>query len=77
MPLIELKPSPDFEKVIETCGGHGEKVEKPADLLPALERGFDAVRSGTPALLNVITQGRDPQRCRARKPFDYLSDPDQ
>ena len=30
MPLTELKPSPDFEKVIETCGGHGEKVEGPA-----------------------------------------------
>jgi hypothetical protein len=24
-----------------------------------LKRAFDAVRSGTPALLNVITQGRD------------------
>ena len=29
MPLTELKPSPDYEKIIETCGGHGEKVEKP------------------------------------------------
>jgi acetolactate synthase-1/2/3 large subunit len=56
MPLTELKPSPDYEKVIETCGGHGEKVEKPADLMPALKRGLAAVRSGTPALLNVITQ---------------------
>jgi acetolactate synthase I/II/III large subunit len=58
MPLTELKPSPDYHKVIETCGGHGEKVEKPADLLPALKRGLEAVRSGTPALLNVLTQGR-------------------
>jgi len=56
MPLTELKPSPDYEKVIETCGGHGEKVEKPTDLKKALERGLAAVRSGTPALLNVITQ---------------------
>jgi acetolactate synthase-1/2/3 large subunit len=56
MPLTELKPSPDYEKVIETCGGHGEKVEKPTDLLPALKRGLAAVRSGTPALINVITQ---------------------
>jgi acetolactate synthase-1/2/3 large subunit len=56
MPLTELKPSPDYEKVIETCGGHGEKVEKPSDLVPALKRGLAAVRSGTPALLNVITQ---------------------
>jgi acetolactate synthase I/II/III large subunit len=59
MPLTELKPSPDYEKVITTCGGVGEKVEQPADLLGALKRGFEAVRSGTPALVNVITQGRD------------------
>jgi acetolactate synthase-1/2/3 large subunit len=59
MPLTELKPSPDYEGVITTCGGVGEKVERPGDLPAALKRAFDAVRSGTPALLNVITQGRD------------------
>ncbi len=37
----------------------GEKVERPGDLMAALKRGFEAVRSGTPALLSVITQGRD------------------
>jgi acetolactate synthase-1/2/3 large subunit len=58
MPLVELRPSPAFEQVIQSCGGHGERVEKPEDLMPALKRAFDAVRSGTPALLNVITQGR-------------------
>ena len=59
MPLTELKPSPDYEKVITTCGGVGEKVEQPSDLMAAIKRGFEAVRSGTPALVNVITQGRD------------------
>jgi acetolactate synthase I/II/III large subunit len=58
MALTELKPSPDYEKVIETCGGRGEKVEGPRDLLPALERSLDAVRSGTPVTLNVLTQAR-------------------
>src|SRR5262245_40591391 len=58
MPLTELKPAPDYEKVVETCGGHGEKVEHPGELLPALKRCLDAVRAGTPALLNVSTQGR-------------------
>jgi acetolactate synthase I/II/III large subunit len=58
MPITELKPSPDFHKVIETCGGRGEKVEGPDALRPALERSLDAVRSGTPAMLNVMTQGR-------------------
>ncbi len=59
MPLTELKPAPDYEKVITTCGGVGEKVTEPGDLSAALKRAFDAVRSGTPALVNVITQGRD------------------
>ena len=36
MALTELKPSPDYEKVVETCGGRGEKVEGPKQLLPAL-----------------------------------------
>jgi acetolactate synthase-1/2/3 large subunit len=58
MPLTELKPAPDYEKVIATCGGHGERVENPADLPDAIKRGLDAVRSGTPALVNVLTQGR-------------------
>ena len=59
MPLTELKPTPDYEKVITSCGGIGEKVEQPSDLFAAIKRGFEAVRSGTPALINVITQGRD------------------
>ncbi len=58
MALTELKPSPDYEKVIETCGGRGEKVEGPQQLVPALRRGLDAVRSGTPTTLNVLTQAR-------------------
>ncbi|HEX9461582.1 MAG TPA: thiamine pyrophosphate-requiring protein [Alphaproteobacteria bacterium] len=58
MVLTDLKPSPDFEKTIDTCGGYGEKVENPGDLPAALKRAFDKVRSGTPALLNVHTHGR-------------------
>jgi acetolactate synthase-1/2/3 large subunit len=54
MALTDLSPPPDYEKVIETCGGKGEKVEGPADLVPALRRGLDAVRAGTP----VMTQAR-------------------
>jgi thiamine pyrophosphate-dependent acetolactate synthase large subunit-like protein len=58
MPLVELNPAPAFEMVAESCGGHGEKVEGPDQLMAALRRGFDAMRSGTPALLNVTTQNR-------------------
>ncbi len=58
MPLVELNPAPAFEMVAESCGGRGEKVETSDQLMPALRRSFDAIRSGTPALLNVTTQNR-------------------
>jgi acetolactate synthase-1/2/3 large subunit len=58
MPLTELRPSPEFEKVVETCGGYGEKVETADAVMPALERAMDKVRSGTPATLNVMTRPR-------------------
>ena len=40
-----------YDKVVEALGGHGEFVENPDDLRPALER---AIASGKPALVNVI-----------------------
>jgi acetolactate synthase-1/2/3 large subunit len=54
MPLVPLQPSPAFEKTIEACGGHGERVEVPAGLTAAIRRGLDATARGIPALLNVI-----------------------
>jgi acetolactate synthase-1/2/3 large subunit len=58
MPLTQLLPSPDYEQVVQSCGGYGEKVEKAAEVRPALERALDKVRSGTSATLNVMTQAR-------------------
>ena len=58
MPLTELNPSPDFEMVVQSCGGFGAKVDPAEELMPALRRALDAVCSGTPAVLNVHTQGR-------------------
>jgi len=40
-----------YDKVVEALGGHGELVERPEELRPALDRAAD---SGKPALLNVI-----------------------
>jgi acetolactate synthase-1/2/3 large subunit len=40
-----------YDKVVEALGGHGEFVERPEDLRPALERAAD---SGRPALVNVV-----------------------
>jgi len=41
-----------YEKVAEALGGHGELVEKDADLMPAVRR---ALESGKPACVNVMT----------------------
>jgi acetolactate synthase-1/2/3 large subunit len=48
----DLQPGCRYDQVVEALGGHGELVERPEDLLPALERAFS---SGRPALVNVLT----------------------
>jgi acetolactate synthase-1/2/3 large subunit len=48
----ELRPATRYDGVVAALGGHGELVERPADLQPALERAFSA---GRPALVNVLT----------------------
>jgi acetolactate synthase-1/2/3 large subunit len=45
----------DYHKLVEVLGGYGEKVEKPKDIGPAIER---ALASGKPACVNVITDPR-------------------
>ncbi len=40
-----------YDKIVEAMGGHGEFVERPEDLRPALDR---AAASGKPACVNVI-----------------------
>lgn len=46
-----------YDKVVEALGGHGELVESPEELRPALER---AAASGKPSLINVmIRQDRE------------------
>jgi acetolactate synthase I/II/III large subunit len=48
----DLRPGTRYDQMVEALGGHGELVERPADMRPALERAFGA---GTPALVNVLT----------------------
>ncbi len=47
-----------YDKVAEALGGHGEYVERPEDIRPALERAKAAVAAGKPALVNVVTDFR-------------------
>jgi thiamine pyrophosphate-dependent acetolactate synthase large subunit-like protein len=44
-----------YDKMAEDCGGHGELVDKPHEIRPALERAW---ASGKPAVVNVITDFR-------------------
>jgi acetolactate synthase-1/2/3 large subunit len=57
----ELRPGTRYDQVVEALGGHGELVERPQDVRPALERAFAA---GKPALVNVLT---DPSVVYPRK----------
>ncbi len=52
--LLADLPAPDFERIISAHGGHGERVERPADLPAALQRAAAAVRNGQQALVNVV-----------------------
>jgi len=41
-----------YDRMVEALGGHGEFVEHPEDIKPAIER---ALQSGKPACVNVLT----------------------
>jgi acetolactate synthase-1/2/3 large subunit len=49
----ELLPT-RYDRLVESLGGHGEHVERPEDLGPALAR---ALASGKPACVNVMIDG--------------------
>jgi acetolactate synthase-1/2/3 large subunit len=57
----DLQPGCRYDEVVRALGGHGELVERPDELRPALERAF---ASGQPALVNVLT---DPSVVYPRK----------
>ena len=47
--------SGDYAAFARALGGHGERIEKPADIIPAIKRGIKATQEGKPALLEFIT----------------------
>lgn len=59
--VADLRPGTRYDQVVTALGGHGELVERPDQLRPALERSFEA---GGPALVNVLT---DPTVAYPRK----------
>ena len=47
--------SGDYAAFARALGGYGERIEKPADIIPAIKRGIKATQEGKPALLEFIT----------------------
>ena len=48
----ELRPATRYDEMVRALGGHGELVERPQDVVGALER---ALQADGPALVNVLT----------------------
>jgi acetolactate synthase-1/2/3 large subunit len=48
-----IVPAVDYAKLAQAYGGYGEKVERPAEVGPALARGLKAIESGQLALLDM------------------------
>jgi thiamine pyrophosphate-dependent acetolactate synthase large subunit-like protein len=45
-----------YARMAETLGAYGERVERPADVGPALERAAQITMEGRPALLEIMTR---------------------
>lgn len=54
--VAELRPGTRYDQVVTALGGHGELVDDPAEIGPAIDR---ALASGVPALVNVLTDPED------------------
>ena len=50
---MDIMPSPDYALVAQACHSHGQMVEDPSELLPALRDALDQVRHGIPVVLDV------------------------
>ena len=48
--------SGNYSEVARGLGAYSERIDQPADIVPALNRGITATREGRPALLEFITR---------------------
>ena len=45
-----------YANFAQALGGYGERVTEPEEIVPAIRRGIQKTREGTPALLEFITE---------------------
>lgn len=51
---VDLMPPPRYDLLAQVVGAYGERVEQPGDVLPALRRGLERLRSGQSVVLDMI-----------------------
>jgi len=51
---VDFDTQPDLAAVARASGCHGERVDQPAQIIPALQRALEANTSGQPAVLQFI-----------------------
>jgi acetolactate synthase-1/2/3 large subunit len=49
-----IAPQPDYVLLARAFGGVGERVDRPGDVRPALQRGLEAVANGQLALVHLV-----------------------
>jgi acetolactate synthase-1/2/3 large subunit len=53
-PGVRFHTPPDYAALARSCHAYGERVEDPAELPSAIDRGFAAVNAGQAAVLDVL-----------------------
>ncbi|MBM2825534.1 MAG: thiamine pyrophosphate enzyme, central domain family [Dehalococcoidales bacterium] len=56
--------SGNYSKVAEGLGGYTERVERPQDIIPAVQRARKVLASGQPALLEIMSREETEVSCR-------------
>jgi acetolactate synthase-1/2/3 large subunit len=50
---VDIMPPPEYGLVAQACGGYGQTVADPADILPVLKEAMNQLHQGKPAVVDV------------------------